>query len=281
MKPTNIKKLIFSLIAFASFSLADMDSDIRDLQLEKEKLNSEITKLNSQIVATDSMLRADDNRYQTLQERYKNDLERRKSEIDTLNAKIREVASLLQEERHKQAAAQNRSENVQSERKALASTLAALSKRLERQISQTVPWNLESRLERASSLTRDIESGSASVEEAFSRLKSLIAEEIKFGDEVSLINAPLTRKNGELINAQILRIGNQWMVYADENKTVYGILERKCTKRSEAEKGCTKFKYEWKEDLTLEERAAVKNALDVKQAKKPPQLVTLPVTINE
>ena len=38
--------------------------------------------------------------------------------------------------------------------------------------------------------------------------------------------------------------------------------------------------YEWNEELNLEERAAVKLAIDVKQAKKPPQIVKLPVSLS-
>lgn len=259
---------------FASYASADVNSDIRDLQLEKEKLNSEIAKLNSQIAATDSMLKADDKRYKTLQERYKQDKERRKSEIDSLNIKIKDVAGQLQQERNKQAHAKNRSENVKSKRKALSVALATISKRLEFQISQTLPWDRETRLDRAKSLTRDIEGGNASEEEAFSRLKALIAEETKFGDEVAIINSPLTRKNGELINAQILRIGNQWMVYSDENGTVYGALVRKAGEQAGT------VEYEWVEDLNLAERDAIRFALDVKQAKKPPQMVNLPVSLS-
>ena len=41
-----------------------------------------------------------------------------------------------------------------------------------------------------------------------------------------------------------------------------------------------KIVYEWNEDLNLEERAAVKLAIDVKQAKKPPQIVKLPVSLS-
>jgi len=272
-----MKKLFVLIAAMAAFALADVDSDIRDLRLQKETLNSEITKLNRQISATDSMLKADERRYRTLQDRYKADSERRKAEIDSLNTKIKAVAAQLSDERNKQARAKNRSDNVTAKRKALMTTLATLSKRLEIQVAQTLPWNRESRLDRVKSLTRDIESGSASAEESFSRLKALVAEETKFGDEVVIINSPLTRKNGELINAQILRIGNQWMVYADENGTVYGSLVRKC---GSADKSCTTIEYEWNEDLNLEERSAIKFAIDVKQAKKPPQMVTLPVTLS-
>lgn len=277
------KKTIFCtlmVLLLSAFAFADVESDIKDLKLEKEKLNSDIQKLSKQISATDSLLRADDNRYKTLVNRYKADKSRRTAEIDSLNEKIRNVAAQLQDERNKQARAKNRSDNVKAKRKALSTMLALISKQFEKQIEQTLPWDRETRLDRAKSLTRDIESGNASEEEAFSRLKSLIAEETRFGDEVAIINSPLTRKNGELINAQILRIGNQWMVYSDENGTVYGALVRKLEGGSADGKTEAKIVYEWNEDLTLAEREAVRFALDVKQAKKPPQMVTLPVSLS-
>ena len=272
MKRLKLLLFAFVVLVLSGAAFADRASEIQDLKLEKEKLNSEIQKLNRQIVATDSMLKADDSRYKTLQQRYKADTERRRAEIDSLNAKIRNVAEQLQDERGKQARAKNRSENVAAKRKALRSALSAVCRQLESQVAQTLPWERDTRLDRVKSLTRDIESGNASEEESFSRLKSLVAEETKFGDEVAIINSPLTRKNGELINASILRIGNQWMVYSDDNGTVFGSLVRK------VEEG--KIVYEWNEELNLEERAAVKFAIDVKQAKKPPQVVKLPVSLS-
>ena len=272
MKRLNLLPLTLIVLLLAGVAFADRDAEIRDLKLEKDKLNSEIQKLNRQIASTDSMLKADESRYKMLSQRYKADTDRRRAEIDSLNAKIKNVAAELQTERNKQARAKNRGDNVAAKRKALREALAGISKRLEAQVAQTVPWERETRLDRVKSLTRDIESGNASEEESFSRLKSLMAEEIKFGDEVAVINSPLTRKDGELINAAILRIGNQWMVYSDDNGTVFGVLVRKIVDG--------KVVYEWNEDLNLEERAAVKLALDVKQAKKPPQVVKLPVSLS-
>ena len=272
MKRLKILLVAFVVLVLSGMAFADRASEIQDLKLEKEKLNSEIQKLNRQIAATDSRLKADDSRYKTLQQRYKADTERRRAEIDSLNAKIRGVAEQLQDERGKQARAKNRSENVAAKRKALRSALSAVSRQLESQVAQTLPWERDTRLDRVKSLTRDIESGNASEEEAFSRLKSLIAEETRFGDEVAIINSPLTRKNGELINASILRIGNQWMVYSDDNGTVFGCLVRRMENGNVV--------YEWNEDLNLEERSAVKLAIDVKQAKKPPQVVKLPVSLS-
>lgn len=272
MKRLNILPFAVLVFSLSGLAFADYESEIRDLKLQKEKLNSEIQNLNTRIASTDSMLRADASHRQLLEQRYKADVERRNLEIDSLNAKIRKVASSLQQERNKQARAKNKSDNVAAKRRALRSELAKICKQLEVQIAQTLPWERDKRLDRAKSLTREIESGNVTEEEAFSRMKSLVNEEIKFGDEVSVVNSPLTRKNGEIVNATILRIGNQWMVYVDENGASYGRLERKLQNG--------KVVYEWNEELNLEERAAVKLAIDVKQAKKPPQIVKLPVSLS-
>lgn len=272
MKRLNILPFAVLVFSLSGLAFADYESEIRDLKMQKEKLNSEIQNLNTRIASTDSMLRADASHRQLLEQRYKADVERRNLEIDSLNAKIRKVASSLQQERNKQARAKNKSDNVAAKRRALRSELAKICKQLEAQIAQTLPWERDKRLDRAKSLTREIESGNVTEEEAFSRMKSLVNEEIKFGDEVSVVNSPLTRKNGEIVNATILRIGNQWMVYVDENGASYGRLERKLEN--------DKIVYEWNEELNLEERAAVKLAIDVKQAKKPPQIVKLPVSLS-
>lgn len=272
MKRLNILPFAVLVFSLSGLAFADYESEIRDLKMQKEKLNSEIQNLNTRIASTDSMLRADASHRQLLEQRYKADVERRNLEIDSLNAKIKKVAASLQQERNKQARAKNKSDNVAAKRRALRSELAKICKQLEVQIAQTLPWERDKRLDRAKSLTREIESGNVTEEEAFSRMKSLVNEEIKFGDEVSVVNSPLTRKNGEIVNATILRIGNQWMVYVDENGASYGRLERKLQNG--------KVVYEWNEELNLEERAAVKLAIDVKQAKKPPQIVKLPVSLS-
>lgn len=272
MKSRISLKVVMACLALVGLAFADVDSDIRDLELKKEKLNTEIKRLDSQIAETDSLLKEDETHRKTIEERFKKDSDRRRVEIDSLNLKIKRVAAELQTERDAQARAKGRIDNVKAKRKALNTMLAAVSEQLEKQVAETLPWDRDIRLDRVKSLSRDIKSGNATEEEAFSRLKSLIAEEIKFGDEVAIINSPITRKDGNLVNAKILRIGNQWMVYADENGTLFGALERK------VEKG--EIKFEWNEELSLSERSAIMNAIDVKQAKKPPQIVTLPVSLS-
>lgn len=260
------------LLCIASVSFADVQSDTRAAELQKATLNTEIKKLDRQLRESDSLLKDDVKRYAILEIRYKEDLNRRRTEIDSLNEKIKRVAIELQAERNKQAVYKGRIENDKSKRKAMRAMLTRICVDLETQVAKTLPWEKETRLDRVRALRRDLEANNASEEEAFSRINSIIGEEIRFGDEVQLINTPMTRKNGESINARLLRIGNQWMVYSDENSTVFGILVREGTQDS--------VTFEWKENLTLEEREAIKAALDVKQARKPPQMVTLPLSIS-
>ena len=263
---------LWLLVCLSVSSMADLNSEIRDLENQKIVLNNEIKKTNSKIKEAEKWSKEDANRYTILEKRYRDDLARRSSEIDSLNAKIKKIAGQVQAEKSKQSMAKNRTDRVQSKRNATLALMAEYCTKLEQQVEQTLPWDKETRLERVRSLLRDIQSKNASEEEAFSRLKVLIQEEIRFGDEVAIINAPLTRNNGEIINARILRIGNQWMVYTDDNYAVYGVLKRSL------ENG--KIKYDWYETLTLSERDAVKFAIDEKQARKAPQMVTLPLSLS-
>jgi len=265
-------KIVGTLLLLTSFSLAAVQDDIRAAELQKATLNVEIKKLDRQLRESDSLLKDDVKRYALLESRYTEDLNRRHAEIDSLNEKIKRVAVELQAERNKQATYKGRIENDKSKRKAMRLMLTRICVDLESQVMQTLPWDKATRLDRVRALRRDLESNNALEEEAFSRINSIIGEEVRFGDEVQLINTPMTRKNGESINARLLRIGNQWMVYSDENSTMFGILVREGTKDS--------VTFEWKETLTLEEREAIKTALDVKQARKPPQMVTLPLSIS-
>jgi hypothetical protein len=70
------------------------------------------------------------------------------------------------------------------------------------------------------------------------------------------------------VNAQVLKIGNQWLVYMDEEGKRFGILEKTAGKDG-------KPAWEWREDPGFAEKNRIKAALEVKSAKRPPQLVVL------
>lgn len=264
--------LFCAVLALSSAAFADTAADIRAAQQQKAALQAEIKKLNADIQESDSLVREDAKRYALLQSRYNADIERRRADLDTLSGKLRGLMVQLQAESGRQSAYKGRIANDQGRRKALRKMLTELCVKFESQVKQTLPWDRDNRLSRVTALRRDLETGNGTEEEAFSRLSSLITEETRFGDEVQLVNAPVTRRNGEVVNARVLRIGNQWMVYADENNTIFGALVRTA--------GADSIAYAWNENLTLAEREAIRNALDVKQGRKPPQMVTLPLSVN-
>ncbi len=198
--------------------------------------------------------------------------QKREEDIAALETRLRESGVKIQSEQNRMASVENSIEESQAREKALVAKLAALTGILENRIAQSLPFEREDRLTRAASLRKDLEAGRSSVEEALGRLKALYRDEIRFGDEVALLNKPVTRSGGETVNAQMLRIGNQWLVYADEERKNYGVMRRSLTGDS--------LDYVWKEDLSFAEREAVRMALDVKGSKKPPQLVTLPLSLS-
>jgi len=272
-----MKTLLLTLFLIASAFATDASSDFQTrkkaLEAEKSSLNSDIKKLDAQKKSNDSLI-AVEKQYGTQQQaRQRADLERRQGEIEELKLKSDELSSEIRREKGSISNSQTQIENTEAVRKAINSKLALHCRDLENFIKKGLPWDNETRLERASSLCRDLENRNASAEEGFSRLRAIYAEEIRFGDEVQISNRPMIRNNGETVNASVLRIGNQWIVYQDDSGQLFGVLNRKIGESKEIE-------YVWKEDLSFEERQAVKTAIDVKLSRKPPQMVRLPLSLS-
>ena len=264
--------LIFSCAVFAVAS-DDFSAQRAVLLAEKQNIQNDIKKINAQIAQTDSLSKAEQKFGKEQQARQKADLERRQSEVEELKQKLLELNAEMQKEKNSISAFQTQIENANATRKALGAQLTKHCRALENFIKNSLPWDTEIRLERTSALCQDLENGTAAVEEGFTRLRAIYAEEIRLGDEAQISNRAVIRNNGEIVNANVLRIGNQWIVYQDEAGILYGILNRKIDADGN-------YEYKWKEDLSFEERQAVKTAIDVKLARKPPQMVKLPLSLS-
>ena len=265
--------LLLFLAALVMGQNNDFEQQKAALLAEKSGIEGDIKKINAQITQTDSVAKAEKKFFASQQARQKADLERRQGEIEQLNQKLSELSADMKKEKASIANSQIRVENINSTRKALSAQLLTHCRKLESFIKTGLPWDTEIRLERTSVLCQDLENGTATEEEGFARLRAIYTEEIRFGDEVQISSRAITRSNGEIINANVLRIGNQWIVYQDAAGLLYGVLNRKADKDG-------KYEYTWKENLSFEERQAVKTAIDVKLSRKPPQMVILPLSLS-
>jgi len=261
------------LLTIATFAADDFEQQKAALLAEKQNIQNDIKKINAQIAQTDSLSKSEQKFGKDQQARQKTDIERRQGEIEELKQKLSELNAEMQKEKSAVSAAQTQIENANATRKALCAQLAGFCRQLESFIKTSLPWDTEIRLERTSALCQDLESGAAAAEEGFARLRAIYAEEIRLGDEVQISNRAVVRNNGEIVNANVLRIGNQWIVYQDEAGLLFGILNKKKNKDGN-------YEYKWKENLSFEERQAVKTAIDVKLSRKPPQLVKLPLSLS-
>ncbi|MCL1967695.1 MAG: DUF3450 domain-containing protein [Fibromonadales bacterium] len=267
-------KIIPLLLTLTALVFAnDFETQRAALLSEKANVESDIKKINAQIAQTDSIAKAEKKFSSEQQTRQKADIERRKSEIEQLNQKLSEISAEMGKEKSLIANSQVKVENVSSTRTALTAQLILHCRNLEGFIKTSLPWDTEARLERTSALCQDLDNNAATVEEGFSRLRTIYMEEIRLGDEVQISSRAITRNNGDVMNAHVLRIGNQWIVYQDDAGLLYGVMSRKKSKDG-------KYEYVWKENLSFEERQAVKTAIDVKLSRKPPQMVVLPLSLS-
>ncbi len=247
---------------------AGKTEELERLKSRKATLRDDIKSVEVKLNTNDSLKKIELERFDLLKARYEKDLVNKTDEISALSKRLKQINAEVSNESYKQATLKSGVAKIKSQREFLRQRLANKCSDLEQELAFSLPWDLEKRVGRIAALRRDLETGNATIEEGFARLKAMVNDEIKFGDEIALHNKPISRNDGSLVNAEVLRIGNQWMLYMDDEKKHYGILVRK-----------GKGEFTWKEDLNFSEREAVRTAIEVKGSKKPPQLVTLPLSI--
>jgi len=274
---TNILKgavlaLMLGGLAFPARAPAqDPAAEAARLRTDIARLKRDIQRAESDARRADSLARDEQSAAARSAERLVRDRERRDKENAALTARIQSARGRINTERTRQQAAANGIEEIKAREKALLAHFAGVADSLLARVETGLPWDTETRRDRIVALKRDLEAGTAAPEEAFSRLVAILREETKNGDEISLLSRPLTRRNGDVVNAQVLKLGNQALVYADDENKKFGILERR------VENG--KSAWVWREDLSFAQRNAVKKAVAVKSGREAPQLVPLPLDL--
>lgn len=239
------------------------------LNERKAQLREEIAEVDRKILRTDSLVRREEQRHAELRKRMEKALANQQEDIDGLNERMEELRTEVRELSGEIEQTKSRQSAIENRREYLADQLVLHCTALHDTIARSLPWNREKRLARVTALSRDLETGSASIEEGLSRLLALIDEETAFGDDIVLEERPVKRNDGSTINARVLRVGNLWMVYVDAAEENYGVMRRGDDST-----------FVWNEDLSFAQRQDIRTAVAVKDAKKVPQIVTLPVKLN-
>lgn len=270
-KKIALSALLLSTVAIAPAHAQGADEAAR-LKAEIARLEGEIARADADIRRTDSLAREEQAAVARVHERLARERDRREKENAALAARVRDARERAASERARGERYEAGVAEIRAREAALAAFLATVADTLLARVETGLPWDRDERRDRILSLKRDIEAGTAPPDEAFARLAALLREETKAGDEVILSSRPLTRGTGEVVNAQVLKIGNQAAVYVDDEGKHYGILEPR-------EQHDT-ITWTWREDLDFSERAAVKRAVAVKAGREAPQLTPLPVTLT-
>lgn len=257
------------LLAGLGFAQEAIVKDTTLLLQKLESLQQKIKMTDSKLGQTDSLMKFEAKAFSEREERLNSELARRKNELIEASQRLKSVRLEL----NKEIRLENK---YQSQEKAYDLRLKSLNRQilkevivLEGLVQKSIPIDLEKRLERIVALRRDLEKKTASPEEALARVKALYKEEIRFGDEVSIKRTSINRKDGLLINVEMLRMGNVWAAYMDDDAKYFAIYNRTTTSEG--------YSWEWNENLNFEERKSVRNAIEVRAARQAPQLVLIPL----
>lgn len=267
-KKSNVVFLIFAFLVSVCVSAEDRDT-LAQLNLLKAQLQKDIARIDKKIRTTDSLILKDNERFEILRQRAINDIENKEKEIlglakkvDTLQSEIKRLSGSIESIKAQERA-------ITAQRSYLSDKLIQHCQNLKNIVAVSLPWDKEKRITRITALKKDLETGSAQIEDGLSRLLALINEEISFGDDIVLEERTVQRNDGSSVIAQMLRLGNLWMVYVDKNENSYGILSRQ-----------NDTSFVWREELSFSEREEVRTAIRVKESKKAPQLTPLPVDLQ-
>lgn len=252
-----------ALLAAAPAAAQDVQGDIQRTRAEIAKAKKEIQRADAELRRTDSLMRGETSAAAQAEERQGKDRERREKEIAALQGRLQEAQGRIGAEKAALARHQNGVDEVKSREGHIRKLLAGYCDSLAARVEAGLPWDNQARLDRIRALGRDLDAGTASPEEGLSRLSAILKEEVKAGDEIAVFSRPVVRGDGSAVNAQVLRLGNQWLVYMDEEGKHFGVMERQGGK------------WAWREDLAFGEKNRIREAIEVKSAKRPPQLVVL------
>ena len=252
--------IILSLFIASPFA----QSEAERLQ-EKQTLLAKIEKTQQQIASTDSLILAEAQRHEQTILLKQKERESRAQELKKLVTEIETTTKAIQQERAQELRQKSKLDNQKLKWEALRERYIGFCNQLLQTMESTLAWDLEERTERVRILRKDLELGTASLEEAHNRLDALYREEIRFGDEIEFYTRSIVTPKGETIQARILRLGNIGAIYMSEDGSQYGI----------SIPGSRPL--QWKDQLSFNEREAVRRALDMKQSRIPPSLTILPV----
>lgn len=153
-------------------------------------------------------------------------------------------------------------------REKFAAYLAIETDSLITELNKRYPYELESKVEVLQGISTRLKSDNIQPEEALDRIWSVLLEYVKGGYEVETWKGTLDQDSGPL-QGEFLRMGFVFQIFAvDQSDAMYTL---------QAKDG------EWKwtlREFTLDERNKIHQAFKVKQGKSNPELVELPLPVQ-
>ncbi len=259
--------LVFvTTLFFSGISLADTKEDIFETKQQIKEYGNKIVNLEEEI-------QKDNESFRKYKINAKRRIESKKEELVLVSNAKDSLNALIKRYRRQLLALRQSNKEVALKSKAINSIILQKAKELRMLVKNGFPFKVQERLSAIDLLLRDINQMNVSQEEAFSRLWLICDSEERFGIDCDVTSIDMSLPSGQTMPVKMLRVGKQFLGYMSTNMDKYGLLSIRNVNG--------KLEYTWMHNnIGFEKRRAIKSAIEVKEGKKAPQLVVLPISIH-
>lgn len=261
-----IFKIFLVIFGFTVPLLAEAPADTSEL-------NRKILSVKHEIKEIEKKIRTESDAAKKYRSNTETRIRKKKKELGTVAGTKDSLETVIRRLAGQQQTVQARIRETEFRLKNFNELVREKAVLLKRRILTGIPFEIEKRTAPLDLLARDIDQENIGPEEAFSRLWIILDAEQKFGMSCDAASAELTLPGGQLVQVKMIRAGHQFLAYQGVDSDQYGLIQIQQQGDSLA--------YTWQHGgLDFETRRLIKNAVQVKEGKRPPQLVTLPVSIR-
>lgn len=265
-----LKGILVIILAVSFAWAAPPGADVDTLALKRA-----IKQAQKKSKEVSAKIREESSRYQAYLQRTQKRINDRRKQLQQVAAQKDSLDALIRERRSARDHQERKAREFEHRFSRFLEMIRSQTNAMRSMVQTGFPFEKDKRLSPMDLLIQDIDRKDVSPEEAFHRFWTLCDAEQRMGTDCEIASVEITLPQGQTIPVKMLRVGKQFLAYRSLENEKYGLLQIRPSASGDASS------YAWRHgDLTFEERRAIKLAVEVKEGKRPPQLVPLPYSFQ-
>ncbi len=227
-------------------------------------LNRQIRRVEKETDREKKLHKAEKQKAKSFEQRKKQKLKALVTQKGEMQSQIKKLKVRLSQLKGQKYAVKNQTKQLKNKRMAVSQHLVQKIDGLIVYFKQDFPYQRQRNLDNLSSLKKELQEEIIGPEEGMNRLFTLLSTAISNGYETQVYSDFYTDKSGKTIEGKFLRMGTVLSVFVSmDGNTVAYLTHPDST-------------YQWNEEMNLELKQNIKEAIKISEGKAAPSLVLLP-----